>query len=62
MKNIAYVLLGIVGLITIALITWVIITLFAIGMNEKTVFILIFGGIGCFGLVGRVIYVMRDKG
>lgn len=62
MKNIAYVLLGIVGLITIALITWVIITLFAIGMNEKTVFILIFGAIGCFGLIGRVVYVMRDKG
>jgi hypothetical protein len=61
MKNIAYILLGIAGLMLIAFIIWGMMTLFSIGMNEKTVFILIFGGIGCFGLIGRVIYVMKDS-
>jgi hypothetical protein len=61
MKNIAYILLGIAGLMMISLIIWGLMTLFSIGMNEKTVFILIFGSIGCFGLIGRVIYVMKDS-
>ncbi len=61
MKSIAYILLGIAGLMMIAFIIWGMMTLFSIGMNEKTVFILIFGGIGCFGLIGRVIYVMKDS-
>ena len=61
MKNIAYILLSIAGLLTTALIIWGIMALFAIGMNEKTVFILLFGSIGCFGLIGRVVYVMKDS-
>jgi hypothetical protein len=61
MKNIAYILLGIAGLMMVSLIIWGVMTLFSIGMNEKTVFILIFGSIGCFGLIGRVIYVMKDS-
>lgn len=61
MKNIAYILLGIAGLMMIAFIIWGIMTLFSIGMNEKTVFILIFGGIASFGLIGRVIYVIKDS-
>jgi hypothetical protein len=61
MKNMAYILLGIAGLMTISLIVWGVTTLFSIGMNEKTVFILIFGGIASFGLIGRVIYVMNDS-
>jgi hypothetical protein len=61
MKSIAYILLGIAGLMMTAFVVWGITTLFSIGMNEKTVFILIFGSIGCFGLIGRVIYVMKDS-
>jgi len=61
MKNIAYILLGIAGLMIIAFVIWGVMTLFSIGMNEKTVFILIFGSIASFGLIGRVIYVMKDS-
>ena len=61
MKNIAYILLGITGLLTTALIIWGIMALFTIGMNEKIVFILIFGAIGCFGLIGRVVYAMKNS-
>ena len=61
MKNIAYILLGIAGMMMTAFVIWGVMTLFSIGMNEKTVFILIFGSIGCFGLIGRVIYVMKDS-
>jgi hypothetical protein len=61
MKNIAYILLCVIGIKLTALIIWGVMTLFSIGMNEKAVFIVIFGGIASFGLIGRVIYVMKDS-
>ncbi len=62
MKNIAYVLLGFVTLLTVTLIAWGLIALFGStgGINEKSIFILIIGGIVSIGLIGRVIVVMKD--
>jgi hypothetical protein len=61
MKNIAYALLGIAGIMLVAIIVWGILTLFSTGMSEKTFIILIFGGIACLGLIGRIIYVAKDS-
>jgi hypothetical protein len=61
MKNIAYILLGIAGIMLATLLIWGILTLFSMGVNEKTLIILIFGGIACFGLIGRIIHVAKDS-
>lgn len=61
MKNIAYTLLGMAGIMLATLLIWGILTLFSMGINEKTFIILIFGGIACFGLIGRIIYVAKDS-
>lgn len=61
MKNIAYALLGIAGILLASLLIWGILTLFSTGINEKTFIILIFGGIACFGLIGRIIHVAKDS-
>jgi len=61
MKNIAYTLLGIAGIMLAALLIWGIMTLFSMGISEKTLIIIIFGGIACFGLIGRIIYVAKDS-
>ena len=61
MKNIAYILLGIAGIMLAALLIWGIMTMFAMGISEKTLIIIIFGGIGCFGLIGRIIHVAKDS-
>ena len=61
MKNIAYILLGIAGIMLAILLIWGIMTLFSMGINEKTLIIVIFGGIACFGLIGRIIHVAKDS-
>ncbi len=61
MKNIAYILLGIAGIMLAILLIWGILTLFSMGINEKTFIIIIFGGIACFGLIGRIIHVAKDS-
>ena len=61
MKNIAYVLLGIAGIMLVALLIWGIMTLFSMGISEKTLIIIIFGGIASFGLIGRLIHVINDS-
>ena len=61
MKNIAYILLGIAAIMLAALLIWGVMSLFSIGINEKTLIIVIFGGIGCFGLIGRIIHVAKDS-
>lgn len=61
MKNIAYILLSVAGIMLVALLIWGIMTLFLMGLNEKTFIIIIFGGIACFGLIGRIIYVAKDS-
>ena len=61
MKNIAYILLGIAGIMLAALLIWGVMSLFSIGISEKTLIIVIFGGIGCFGLIGRIIHVAKDS-
>ena len=61
MKNIAYFLLGIAGIMLAGLLVWGFMTLFSMGINEKTLIIVIFGGIGCFGLIGRMIHVAKDS-
>lgn len=61
MKNIAYILLGITGIMLTALLIWGAMTLFAIGISEKTLIITVFGGIVCFGLIGRIITVAKDS-
>ena len=61
MKNIAYFLLGIAGIMLAGLLVWGFMTLFSMGINEKTLIIVIFGGIGCFGLIGRMVHVAKDS-
>jgi hypothetical protein len=63
MKNLAYILLIVAIVATVALITWGAITLFQTtnGFNEKTFFILLIGGIISIGLVGRVIVLIKDS-
>lgn len=61
MKNIAYILLAIAGLLFAALLIWGIMTLFSMGINEKTLIVIIFGGIACLGLIGRIIHVAKDS-
>lgn len=61
MKNIAYSLLGIAGMMLVTIIIWGILTLFSMGISEKTFIIIIFGGIASLGLIGRLIYVAKDS-
>jgi hypothetical protein len=61
MKNIAYSLLGIAGMMLVTIIIWGILTLFSMGFSEKTFIIIIFGGIASLGLIGRMIYVAKDS-
>jgi hypothetical protein len=61
MKNIAYILLGIAGIMLIALLIWGFMALLSMGINEKTLIIVIFGGIASFGLIGRIIHVAKDS-
>jgi hypothetical protein len=61
MKNIAYILLGLAGIMFVALLIWGFMTLFSMGINEKTLIIIIFGGIASFGLIGRIIHVAKDS-
>ncbi len=61
MKNIAYILLGIAGIMLIAFVIWGVMSLFSMGINEKTLIIVIFGGIASFGLIGRIIHVAKDS-
>lgn len=63
MKNIAYILLVIAIISTVALITWGAIALLdsTNGFNEKTFFILLIGGIISVGLIGRVVIVFKDS-
>lgn len=61
MKNIAYVLLGIAGIMLASLLIWGAMTLFSVGISEKTLIIAVFGGIACFGLIGRIISVAKDS-
>jgi hypothetical protein len=61
MKNIAYILLGIAVIMLIALLIWGFMELLSMGINEKTLIIVIFGGIASFGLIGRIIHVAKDS-
>ena len=62
MKNIAYILLSIAILMTIALLIGVVVFLFSIGMKaEKVILLSFFLAISCFGLIGRVIFVIKDS-
>jgi hypothetical protein len=61
MKNIAYILLGIAGIMLVTLLIWGFMTLLSMGINEKTLIIVIFGGIASFGLIGRIIHVAKDS-
>ena len=61
MKTIAYILLIVGGLMLVAFLVWAISSLFEIGLSEKTLFIIIFGCIAGFGLIGRVIFVAMDS-
>jgi len=61
MKNIAYLLLGIAGIMLVTILIWGVLTLLSVGISEKTFIIFIFGGIACFGLIGRIIYVAKDS-
>lgn len=63
MKNIAYILLIVAIVATIALVAWGAITLLdsTNGFNEKTFFILLIGGIISVGLIGRVVIVIKDS-
>jgi hypothetical protein len=61
MKNIAYILLGIAVIMLIALLIWGFMALLSMGINEKTLIIVIFGGIASFGLIGRIIHVAKDS-
>jgi uncharacterized membrane protein YuzA (DUF378 family) len=61
MKNIAYILLGLAGLMLISFLIWGVMALFSMGINEKTLIIVIFGGIASFGLIGRIIHVAKDS-
>lgn len=61
MKNIAYIFLGIAGIMLVALLIWGISTLVSMGINEKTLIIIIFGGIAFFGLIGRIVHVAKDS-
>ena len=45
----------------VALLIWGFMTLFSMGINEKTLIIVIFGGIASFGLIGRIIHVAKDS-
>ena len=53
--------LGIAGIMLIALLIWGISTLVSLGINEKTLIIIIFGGIASFGLIGRIVHVAKDS-
>jgi uncharacterized membrane protein len=61
MKNIAYVLMGIAGILLIGFLIWGITSLMSMGINEKTLIIIVFGGIASFGLIGRIITVAKDS-
>lgn len=61
MKTIAYGLLIVGGLMLVAFLIWAIISIYEIGLSEKTLFIIIFGCIAGFGLIGRVIFVAMDS-
>lgn len=61
MKNIAYILLAVAGLMLLAVLAWAITSLFDFGLNEKTIMMVLFGGIAGVGLIGRVIYVAKDS-
>lgn len=61
MKNIAYVLMGIAGVLLIGFMIWGITSLMSMGINEKTLIIIVFGGIASFGLIGRIITVAKDS-
>ncbi|MCU0468058.1 MAG: hypothetical protein MUF58_05605 [Arcicella sp.] len=61
MKNIAYVLMGIAGVLLIGFLIWGITSLMSMGINEKTLIIIVFGGIASFGLIGRIITVAKDS-
>ena len=61
MKTIAYILLVVAGVMLVAFFIWAILSLFEIGLSEKTLFAIIFGCIASFGLIGRVIFVAIDS-
>ena len=61
MKNIAYILLAVAGLMLLAVLAWALTSLLDFGLNEKTILMLLFGGIAGIGLIGRVIYVVKDS-
>ncbi|MEA5138249.1 hypothetical protein [Arcicella rigui] len=61
MKNIAYILLAVAGLMLLAALFWLISSIVSFGMNEKTILMLLFGGIAGVGLIGRIIYVAKDS-
>lgn len=61
MKNIAYILLAVAGLMLLAVLAWAITSLFDFGLNEKTIMMVLFGGIAGVGLISRVIYVAKDS-
>ncbi|MEA5403127.1 hypothetical protein VB776_09390 [Arcicella sp. DC2W] len=61
MKNIAYILLAVAGLMLLAVLVWAFTSLVDFGLNEKTIMMLLFGGIAGVGLISRVIYVAKDS-
>ncbi len=61
MKNIAYILLAVAGLMLLAVLAWALTSLLDLGLNEKTILMLLFGGIAGVGLIGRIIYVAKDS-
>ncbi|MET3125038.1 hypothetical protein ABID42_000126 [Arcicella rosea] len=61
MKNIAYILLAVAGLMLLAVLVWALTSLFDFGLNEKTIMMVLFGGIAGVGLISRVIYVAKDS-
>jgi len=61
MKNIAYILLAVAGLMLLAVLAWALASVFDFGLNEKTIMMVLFGGIAGVGLISRVIYVAKDS-